>query len=256
MRRVSRDLRLLGGPGSAVEPAQRVGAVGVADDGVGDIAQEGTSQPAEPAAAYHDQVSADVLGQVDYGLVPPFAHLEVGDGDGPARLLDLSNLFVEYLLGLAPDLLAPRLGLGVVLVYDLGKRPPGHDDVEPGAGVLCQVDRLLGRQLRVRRTVGGQQYPRGEEAQTRYSFWYSVLHLSVTMVTPKIKTARSERWCALPIFGPYSPNRIAGRFSEVRLSGSAQWEWWGSPSWLCSSTRWCFSPDSCAGSTCTTAMSR
>ncbi len=85
--------------------------MGVADDGVGDVAHEGAFHPAEPAASYNDQARADVLGEVDDGLVPAFVHLQVGDRDVAAGLLDLPDLLVEYLLGLAPEILARLFGV-------------------------------------------------------------------------------------------------------------------------------------------------
>src|SRR5829696_8686375 len=134
-----------------VKPARRVAvggfnrahdqdrAVGMTHNRVGHVAHEGSPQPAEPPATHHDQVRTDVLGQVDYRLVPLLAKLEVGDGDGAARLLDLPNLFVEYLLGVAPDGLASRLGVGEELVVDgLGERAPDDDDVEASPSALGQ----------------------------------------------------------------------------------------------------------------------
>ena len=85
--------------------------MGVTDDGIGDVAQQRPSQPTETAATHHDQVGADLLGQVDDRLVPAFVHPEVGDRNGAARLLDLPYLFVEYLLGFAPEVFTTRLGV-------------------------------------------------------------------------------------------------------------------------------------------------
>jgi hypothetical protein len=137
--------------------------VGVADDGVGDVAQEGTFQPTEPAAADHYQIGGDLLGQVDDRFVSPLIHLEVGDRDSAARLLDLPNLFIQYLLSLTPEVFPSRLGIN--LVHRCRKRAPDRDDVEPRFSALCEVDRLPGRQLRVGRTVGGQQDPCRESTQ-------------------------------------------------------------------------------------------
>ena len=118
-------------------PHDQDGAVGVTNDGVGDVAKEGPLQSAESAAAHHDQVGADLLGQVDDRLVAAFVHLEVGDRDGAARRLDLPDLFVEYLLGLTPEVVVPRLDVDIV--YRCGKRAPDRDDVEPRVGALREV---------------------------------------------------------------------------------------------------------------------
>ena len=117
-------------------PHDQYRAVGVTDDGIGDIAHEGPFHSAEPAAAYHYQVGVYLLGEVDDRFVSPFAHPEVGDRDAATRLLDLPDLFVEYLLSLAPESLAPRLSLGVELVDSLGERLPDRDDVEPRPDLL------------------------------------------------------------------------------------------------------------------------
>ena len=100
--------------------------MGVTDDGIGDITHEGPFHPAEPAAADHYQAGVDVFSKVYYRLIPLFIHLQVRDGDGAARLLDLPDLLVEYLLGLPPEIVAPRLGNFVV---DGGRKraPDGYD---------------------------------------------------------------------------------------------------------------------------------
>src|SRR5918995_4125954 len=100
------------------------------DDGVGDIPHEGTLQPAEPSAAYHYQTGADIFGQVNDRLVPSLAHLQMSDSYGAVRLFDLPNLFVQHLLGLASNGLAPSLGLGVVIVDSLGERSPDDNNME------------------------------------------------------------------------------------------------------------------------------
>jgi hypothetical protein len=83
-----------------------------------------------------------------------FIHLQVRDSDGAARLLDLPDLFVEYLLGLFPEIVAPRFGIFVV---DGGrKRAPDRNDVQSRACALGEIYRYLSRQIRVRRTVGSQ----------------------------------------------------------------------------------------------------
>src|SRR5829696_8543524 len=103
-------------------------AVSMSDDGVGDITHEGTSEPAEPSAAYHYQTGADIFGQVNDRLVASLVHLQMSDSDGAACLFDLSNLLVQHLLGLASNGLAPCLGLGIVIVDGLGERPPDDDE--------------------------------------------------------------------------------------------------------------------------------
>ena len=128
--------------------------MGVTDHRVGDVAHEGAFHPAEPAAADHYHACVDILGEVYYRLVPLFIQLQVGDRDGAARLLDLPDLFVEYLLGLSAEIFAPRLG--VFVVDGGGERAPDRDDVQPRAGALGKIYRYLSRQIRVRRTVGGQ----------------------------------------------------------------------------------------------------
>jgi len=139
--------------------------VGVTDDGVGHVAEEGSLQPAESAATYHDQVGVYLLGQVHDRFVSPFAHPQVGDGDDSARLFDLPDLTVQNLLSLASEGFAPLFGLCLEFVDALArKRATDGYGVEPRVGALCEFDRLHGRQLGVRGAVGGQQYPRGEVA--------------------------------------------------------------------------------------------
>ena len=136
--------------------------MGVADHGIGDVAHEGAFHPAEAAAAHHYEAGVDVLGQVDDRLVPLFAHLKVRHRDGATGLLDLPDLLVEYLLGLAPEILAPRLG---VFIIDRGRKGASdRDDVQPRAGGLGEVCRYPGREIRVRRPVGGQQDARRKGA--------------------------------------------------------------------------------------------
>src|SRR5215210_7297504 len=93
------------------------------------------------------------------------AELEVSDGNVSARLLDLPDLLVQHLLSFAPEVLTPRLGLGVVLVDGLRERASDDDDVELRPAALGKVDRSLGRKLSVRGTIGGQQYSRGRDTQ-------------------------------------------------------------------------------------------
>ena len=128
--------------------------MGVTYNRVGDVTHEGAFHPAEPPAADHYHAGVDVLGKVYYRLIPLFVHLQVGDRDGAASLLDLPDLFVEYLLGLPPEIFASRLGIFVV---DGGrKRAPDRNDVQSRACALGEIYRYLSRQIRVRRTVGGQ----------------------------------------------------------------------------------------------------
>jgi hypothetical protein len=130
------------------------GTVGVADHRVGDVPHEGALHPAEPAAADHYHAGIDVLGKVYYRLIPSFIHLQVGDRDGAASLFYLPDLFVEYLLGLPPEIVASRL---CIFVVDRGReRAPDRNDVQSRACALNEVYRYLGRQIRVRRTVGSQ----------------------------------------------------------------------------------------------------
>src|SRR5215208_5216870 len=129
-------------------------AVGVTDDRVGDVTHEGAFHPAEPAAADHYHAGVDVLGKVHYRLIPFFIHLQMGYRNRTASLLDLPDLFVEYLLGLTPEIIAPRLGIFVV---DGGrKRAPDRNDVQSRACALGEIYRYLSRQIGVRRTVGSQ----------------------------------------------------------------------------------------------------
>ena len=100
----------------------------VADHRVGDVTHEGTSHPAEPTAADHYHAGVDVLGKVHYRLIPLFIHLQVGDRDGAASLLDLPDLLVEYLLGLLPEIFTPSLGIFVV--DGCRKCAPDCDDVK------------------------------------------------------------------------------------------------------------------------------
>ena len=81
----------------------------MADYGICDVAHQGPLQPAEPAAAYHYQAGADLLGQVDDSLVPSLAHPQMRYRNGATSLLDLPDLLVQYLLGLAPEVVTPRL---------------------------------------------------------------------------------------------------------------------------------------------------
>ena len=117
--------------------------MGVTDYRVGDVTHEGTSHPAEPSAADYYHAGVDVFGKVYYRLIPLFIQLQVGDHDGAARLLDLPDLFVEYLLGLAPEIFAPRLG--VFVVDGGGERAPDRHDVQSRAGALDEIYRYLSR---------------------------------------------------------------------------------------------------------------
>ncbi len=128
--------------------------MGVTDDRVGYVTHEGASHPAEPTAADHYHAGVDVLGKVHYRLIPLFVHLQVGDRDGAASLLDLPYLFVQYLLGFPPEIFVPSLG--VFVVDGGGERAPDRDDVQTRARALGEVYRNLSRLLRVRRTVGCQ----------------------------------------------------------------------------------------------------
>ena len=116
-------------------------AVGMSDDGVGDISHEGPLEPAEPSAAYHYQTSADIFGQVNDRLVPSLAHLEMSDSDGAARLLDLPHVFVKYLLGLAPEGLASCFGFCVLFIDGAWESASDDEDMEPRASTLGQVYR-------------------------------------------------------------------------------------------------------------------
>ena len=108
--------------------------MGVTDHRVGDVTHEGTFHPAEPAAADHYHAGVDVLGKVYYRLIPLFVHLQVGDRDGAASFLDLPDLFVEYLLGFPPEIVAPRLD---VFVVDGGREcAPDRNDVQSRARAL------------------------------------------------------------------------------------------------------------------------
>jgi hypothetical protein len=149
-------------PGSVLErPADtpcrahhQDGAVGVADHRVGDVTHEGASHPTEPAAADHYHAGVDILGKMHDRLIPLFIHLHVGDRHGATGLFYLPDLFVEYLLGLFPEIVAAGLG---ILVVDSGrKRAPDRNDVQSRARALGEIYRYLGRQIRVRRTVGSQ----------------------------------------------------------------------------------------------------
>ena len=128
--------------------------MGVTYNRVGDVTHEGAFHPAEPPAADHYHAGVDVLGKVYYRLIPLFVHLQVGDRDGAASLFDLPDLFVEYLLGLPPEIFAPHLG--VFVVDGGGERASDRDDVQPRAGALGKVYRYPSRQVSVRRTVSGQ----------------------------------------------------------------------------------------------------
>jgi hypothetical protein len=128
--------------------------MGVTDHRVGDVTHEGTFHPAEPAAADHYHAGVDVLAKVYYRLIPFFIHLQVGYRNRTASLLDLPDLFVEYLLGFLPEIIAPRLGIFVV---DGGrKRAPYRNDVQSRACALGEIYRYLSRQIGVRRTIGSQ----------------------------------------------------------------------------------------------------
>src|SRR4051794_32859925 len=111
--------------GALGRPHYQDRAVGVADDGVGVVAEEGLLQLAESAATYHYKAGVDLLGQVDDRFVSSFAHPKVGDRDGSTPLLDLPDLFVQYLLSLAPEVFAPHLGVNVV--DGCGERTPDRD---------------------------------------------------------------------------------------------------------------------------------
>ena len=128
--------------------------MGVTDHRVGDVTHEGAFHPAEPAAADHYHAGVDVLGKVYYRLIPLFVHLQVGYRNRTASLLDLPDLFVEYLLGFFPEIVAPRFGIFVV---DGGrKRAPDRNDVQSLTCALGEIYRYLSRQSRVWRSVGSQ----------------------------------------------------------------------------------------------------
>ena len=128
--------------------------MGVTDHRVGDVTHEGAFHPAEPAAADHYHAGVDVLGKVYYRFIPLFVHLQVGDRNGAASLLDLPDLYVEYLLGFPPEIVAPRFGIFVV--DGARKRAPDGNDVQSRTCALGEIYRYLSRQIRVRRTVGSQ----------------------------------------------------------------------------------------------------
>jgi hypothetical protein len=128
--------------------------MGVTDHRVGYVTHEGPSHPAEPAAADHYHAGIDVLGEVHYRLIPLFVHFQVGDRDRAAGVLDPRDLPVEDFLGLPPEILAPRLG--VFVIDGGGKSASDRDDVQPRACALGEIHGYLGRQIRVRRTIGGQ----------------------------------------------------------------------------------------------------
>ena len=126
--------------------------MGVTDHGIGDVAHEGASHPPKPAEAYHDHYGVDVLGEMDYGLVTLLVHLQVGDRDGASSLFDLPDLLVQDLLGLAPEIFAPHLGIFVV---DGCREGASYsDDVEPRIGAPGEVYGHAGGEVGVRRSIG------------------------------------------------------------------------------------------------------
>ena len=137
--------------------------MGVTDHRVGYVTHESTSHPAEPTAADHYHAGVDVFGEVYYRLIPRFIHLQVGDRDGTASLLDPPDLFIEYLLGLPLEIFAS--GLGIFIVDGGGERASDRDDVQSRAGALGEIYRNVSRLMRVRRTVGRQQDVRREDIQ-------------------------------------------------------------------------------------------
>jgi len=74
-------------------------------------------------------------------LIPSLAHLEMPHSDGAARLLDLPHLFVKYILGVAPEGLAPCFGFGVRFIDGAWESASDYEDMEPRASTLGQVAR-------------------------------------------------------------------------------------------------------------------
>ena len=70
----------------------------MADDRVGDAPYQRPSYPTKAPATQDYEPGAQVLSQVDDGLIPPFSYPKVGFFNGPSSLFDLSNLLVEHLL--------------------------------------------------------------------------------------------------------------------------------------------------------------
>ena len=124
-----------------MRPHYQDGAVGVAHHGVSDAAHKRPPYTAEAPAAYNYEASTDVLGQVDYRFVPPFAHLQVGDRNRAADLFYPSKLFVEYVLGLLSEIPASRFRFGVAFVDARGKGASDRDDVELRTRHLGELDR-------------------------------------------------------------------------------------------------------------------
>src|SRR5215208_834761 len=73
-------------------------AVSVADDGGGDASHQCPSHTSQAPAPHDYEPSAQLLGQVDDGLVAAFSDPKVGFFDTPSRLFDLLHLLVEHLL--------------------------------------------------------------------------------------------------------------------------------------------------------------
>jgi hypothetical protein len=97
-------------------------AVSVTDDRIGYVAKDGPLQPAESAATYHYQVGVYLLGQVYDRFVSPFAHAQVGDSYGAARLFDFPDLTVQDLSSLAPEGFTSLFGLRVEFVDGLARK--------------------------------------------------------------------------------------------------------------------------------------
>jgi hypothetical protein len=78
------------------------GAVSVADDGGGDASHQRPSYPTEAPAPHDYKPGAQLLGQVDDGLIATFSHPKVGFFNTPSRLFELLHLLVEHLLSISP----------------------------------------------------------------------------------------------------------------------------------------------------------
>jgi hypothetical protein len=74
-------------------------------------------------------------------LIPSLARLQMPNSDGAARLLDLSHVFVKYLLGLAPEGLASCFGFCVRFIDGGWESASDDEDMEPRASTLGQVTR-------------------------------------------------------------------------------------------------------------------
>ena len=137
------------------------GAVSVADDGGGDASHQRPSYPTKAPAPHDYKPGAQLLGQVDNGLIATFSDPKVGFFHTPSRLFELSHLLVEHLLSISPYRFE-RLLIGFVaqaafvyVVNGIRVSQRYSDEVQLRVCSVGEVGCGAGGQLCLPRAVGG-----------------------------------------------------------------------------------------------------